>query len=201
MVGCDLLSYATYWGRAPLQARPNIVAAIVELRIPRVPPDASLVAGERSALAVNTGRPTRVYTFRTPCVCLQRRVLRTLQQRQRNDRKADFRCGANPQRGELSWVSRQKICDPSPAFLPLATSVIATNSGAPLFNLTVPKLRAVMDTRLTAMRTENGMETAMRKEIDELSRMTVGQLRQKYLEAFGEESRSNHKQFLFRRIA
>lgn len=51
------------------------------------------------------------------------------------------------------------------------------------------------------MRTENGMETAMRKEIDELSRMTVGQLRQKYLEAFGEESRSNHKQFLFRRIA
>jgi Protein of unknown function (DUF2924) len=85
--------------------------------------------------------------------------------------------------------------------LPLATSVIATNSGAPLFNLTVPKLRAVMDTRLTAMRTENGMETAMRKEIDELSRMTVGQLRQKYIEAFGEESRSNHKQFLFRRIA
>ena len=51
------------------------------------------------------------------------------------------------------------------------------------------------------MRTENGMETAMRKEIDELSRMTVGQLRKKYLEAFGEESRSNHKQFLFRRIA
>ena len=51
------------------------------------------------------------------------------------------------------------------------------------------------------MRTENGLETAMRKEIDELSRMTVGQLRQKYLEVFGEESRSNHKQFLFRRIA
>jgi hypothetical protein len=51
------------------------------------------------------------------------------------------------------------------------------------------------------MRTENGAEAAMRKEIDELSRMTVSQLRQKYLEAFGEESRSNHKQFLFRRIA
>ena len=51
------------------------------------------------------------------------------------------------------------------------------------------------------MRMENGVETAMRKEIDELSRMTVGQLRQKYLEAFGEESRSNHRQFLFRRIA
>src|SRR5713101_3958500 len=58
-----------------------------------------------------------------------------------------------------------------------------------------------MDTRLTAMRMEKGVETAMRKEIDELSRMTVGQLRQKYLGVFGEESRSNHKQFLFRRIA
>lgn len=51
------------------------------------------------------------------------------------------------------------------------------------------------------MRVENEVETAMRKEIDELSRMTVGQLRQKYIEAFGEESRSNHRQFLFRRIA
>jgi hypothetical protein len=48
---------------------------------------------------------------------------------------------------------------------------------------------------------ENEVETAMRKQIDELSRMTVGQLRQKYLGVFGEESRSNHKQFLFRRIA
>ena len=46
------------------------------------------------------------------------------------------------------------------------------------------------------------METAMQmqKEIEALSRMTVGQLRQKYLEVFGEESRSNHKHFLFWRI-
>ena len=44
------------------------------------------------------------------------------------------------------------------------------------------------------MRMENEVETAMRNEIDELSRMTVGQLRQKYLGVFGEESRSNHKQ-------
>ncbi|HTB11918.1 MAG TPA: DUF2924 domain-containing protein [Bryobacteraceae bacterium] len=51
------------------------------------------------------------------------------------------------------------------------------------------------------MRMENHVETAMRKEIDELSTMPVGQLRQKYLEVFGEESRSSHKQFLFRRIA
>ena len=39
------------------------------------------------------------------------------------------------------------------------------------------------------MRMENSVETAMRKEI--------GQLRQKYLEVFGEESRSSHRQFLF----
>jgi hypothetical protein len=45
------------------------------------------------------------------------------------------------------------------------------------------------------------MQNMIRKGIDELSKMTVGQLRQKYLEVFGEESRSNHKQFLFRRIA
>ena len=40
------------------------------------------------------------------------------------------------------------------------------------------------------MRTENHMETAIHKEIDELGRMTVGQLRQKYISVFGEESRS-----------
>src|SRR5260221_8805854 len=115
--------------------------------------------------------------------------------RQRNDRKADFRCGANPQRGESSWTFRLKISDPLPAFSPPAISGIATNSGKELLPLTVPKLRAVMDTRLTAMRLENGVETAMRKEIDELSRMPLGELRQKYLEVFGEESRSSHRQF------
>jgi len=35
----------------------------------------------------------------------------------------------------------------------------------------------------------------------ETSPMTVGQLKAKYQEVFGEMSRSNHKQFLFRRIA
>ncbi len=47
------------------------------------------------------------------------------------------------------------------------------------------------------------METAMQtqKEVEALSRMTVGQLHQNYLDVFGEESRSNHKLFLFRRIA
>src|SRR5437764_8412934 len=31
--------------------------------------------------------------------------------------------------------------------------------------------------------------------------MTVGQLKVKYRDVFGEDSRSNHKQFLFRRVA
>jgi hypothetical protein len=55
--------------------------------------------------------------------------------------------------------------------------------------------------RLTALRQEKTVEAAMQKEIEELSRMTVKQLRQKHLEVFGEESRSFNRQFLFRRIA
>jgi len=39
------------------------------------------------------------------------------------------------------------------------------------------------------------------REIDGLRHQSVGQLRVKYLEVFGLESRSNHKQFLVRRIA
>ena len=39
------------------------------------------------------------------------------------------------------------------------------------------------------------------REIDGLRYQSVGQLRGKYLEVFGQESRSNHKQFLMRRIA
>lgn len=60
-----------------------------------------------------------------------------------------------------------------------------------------------MDMRLTPLRREKFVETAMQtqREIEALSRMTVRQLRQKHLEVFGEESRSSHRQFLFRRIA
>ena len=39
------------------------------------------------------------------------------------------------------------------------------------------------------------------REIDALRDQTVGQLRAKYQDVFGQESRSNHKQFLVRRIA
>jgi hypothetical protein len=41
----------------------------------------------------------------------------------------------------------------------------------------------------------------MREQIGALRHMTVGQLKDKYQEVFGEASRSGHKQFLFRRIA
>lgn len=45
------------------------------------------------------------------------------------------------------------------------------------------------------------MNQSVRKQIEEVQRMTVGELREKYREVFGEESRSNHRQFLIRRIA
>lgn len=44
-------------------------------------------------------------------------------------------------------------------------------------------------------------ETQIREEIEGLRSLTTAQLKEKYREVFGEQSRSNHKQFLFRRIA
>ena len=58
-----------------------------------------------------------------------------------------------------------------------------------------------MVTRLTPPRKEKDLATRIREQIQELTRMTVRQLRDRYMEVFGEQSRSNHKQFLFRRIA
>jgi len=51
------------------------------------------------------------------------------------------------------------------------------------------------------MRTEKVSSTAVREAIEALRYMTVGQLKEKYRDVFGESSRSNHRQFLFRRIA
>ena len=51
------------------------------------------------------------------------------------------------------------------------------------------------------MREETDKTTVLREQIESLRRMTVGQLRITYREVFGEDSRSNHKQFLFRRVA
>lgn len=45
------------------------------------------------------------------------------------------------------------------------------------------------------------MEIATFQEIQKLSRMTVGELREKYLEVFCEQTRSRHKEFLRKRIA
>lgn len=39
------------------------------------------------------------------------------------------------------------------------------------------------------------MEATTYQEVQGLSRMTVGELRDKYLEVFGEETRSYHKEF------
>ena len=44
------------------------------------------------------------------------------------------------------------------------------------------------------------MKPAIIKEITALEKMTVGELRAKYVEIFGEESRSHNKRFLLRRI-
>src|ERR1019366_8074568 len=45
------------------------------------------------------------------------------------------------------------------------------------------------------------MDAAVLREIENLRRLSVGGLREKYREVFGEDSRSHHKDFLFRRIA
>src|SRR5713226_7801090 len=52
------------------------------------------------------------------------------------------------------------------------------------------------------MHAQNETEMAsIWSEIDGLGHKTVAQLQIRYLEVFGEQSRSNHKQFLIRRIA
>lgn len=48
---------------------------------------------------------------------------------------------------------------------------------------------------------KRGQTTPIWREIDNLRYQTVRQLRVKYLDVFRQESRSNHKQFLIRRIA
>jgi hypothetical protein len=45
------------------------------------------------------------------------------------------------------------------------------------------------------------MNATTYQEVQRLSRMTVGELREKYLDVFGEETRSRHKEFLRKRIA
>jgi hypothetical protein len=58
-----------------------------------------------------------------------------------------------------------------------------------------------MGLQVNAMRNQTIKTTGLREEIESLRHMTVGQLKDKYREVFGEKSRSYHKQFLVRRIA
>lgn len=55
--------------------------------------------------------------------------------------------------------------------------------------------------KLNTMKVETNRSTAIREQIEVLRHMTVGELKDRYQEVFGEVSRSNHRQFLFRRIA
>ena len=45
------------------------------------------------------------------------------------------------------------------------------------------------------------MDASILREIEALRKLSVGGLREKYREVFAEDSRSHHKDFLFRRIA
>jgi hypothetical protein len=45
------------------------------------------------------------------------------------------------------------------------------------------------------------MNAELEQQIYELQRMTTAQLQQKYRELFGQESHSNHKNYMFRRVA
>ncbi len=86
------------------------------------------------------------------------------------------------------------------------------NSGRQRASVKVPECRqeGLSRTRAKPHREEpeSGMSQNKRhpnaplgREIDGLRQQSVGQLRVKYREVFGPESRSNHKQFLVRRIA
>jgi hypothetical protein len=45
------------------------------------------------------------------------------------------------------------------------------------------------------------MDSQLDENIDQLRQMTTAQLRLKYHELFGQASHSNHKDYLFRRVA
>ena len=45
------------------------------------------------------------------------------------------------------------------------------------------------------------MDKEIYQQVQALSRMTVGELRERYIDVFGEETRSQHKDFLRKRIA
>src|ERR1700675_3441041 len=58
-----------------------------------------------------------------------------------------------------------------------------------------------MDLWLTATRGTRFMDAAVLREIESLRRACMADLRKKYREVFQEETRSKHREHLFRRIA
>jgi len=54
---------------------------------------------------------------------------------------------------------------------------------------------------LTIKPLEVAMNETTYQQVQALSRMTVGELRERYIDVFGEETRSHHKDFLRKRIA
>ena len=68
--------------------------------------------------------------------------------------------------------------------------------------LLTPEAKLEREETESGMRDQKGYQgTPLWREIDALRSQSVAQLRGKYLEVFGQESRSNHKQFVVRRIA
>ena len=68
-----------------------------------------------------------------------------------------------------------------------------------LWNASAKRHREEIESRMGDAKEHQN--TAMWREIDSLRQQTVAQLKIKYRAVFGWESRSNHKQFLLRRIA
>src|SRR5437870_457833 len=60
--------------------------------------------------------------------------------------------------------------------------------------------RASMDMGAKLLQQEAGMDQAIGEELQRLVRLPIQQLRARYREVYGEESRSGHRQHLVRRI-
>jgi hypothetical protein len=58
-----------------------------------------------------------------------------------------------------------------------------------------------MDRRLTELRAKEPMDITTSQRIEQLRGMTLRQLHEKHLELFGDNTRSHHKQQLYRRLA
>jgi len=67
--------------------------------------------------------------------------------------------------------------------------------------MTVTGVNAPGEQDTSLRETENGMNAELNQHIDQLRHLTTAQLQLKYRELFGQPSHSNHKDYLFRRVA